>query len=139
MNGECSGFRVATIHERSIHPSVRIRRATMSQDTKSQDTKSQDTKSQDTKSQDTKPQETTILRQIYDFANRATPYPLWAKLRQTPVSWQADGPQEAGTYVVSTYREIEALLHDSRVSSDLRNSLQTGGRTRTTTDRKSVV
>src|SRR5258707_701573 len=29
---------------------------------------------------------------------------------------------------------MEALLHDSRVSSDLRNSLQTGGRTRTTTD-----
>jgi cytochrome P450 len=35
---------------------------------------------------------------------------------------------------VSTYREIEALLHDPRVSHDLRNSAQTGGRPRTTTD-----
>src|SRR5258705_1903287 len=118
-NSACSGFRVATIHERSIHPSIRIRRATKSQDTKSQDTKSQ---------------ETTILRQIYDYANRANPYPLWAKLRQTPVSWQEDGPQEAGTYVVSTYREIEALLHDPRVSSDFRNSVQTGGRPQNPTD-----
>ena len=90
--------------------------------------------SQDIKSQDTKPQDTTILRQIYDYANRANPYPLWAKLRQTPVSWQEDGPQEAGTYVVSTYREIEALLHDPRVSSDFRNSVQTGGRPQNPTD-----
>src|SRR5579864_3092737 len=79
-------------------------------------------------------QDTTILRQIYDYANRANPYPLWAKLRQTPVCWQEDGPNEAGTYVVSGYREIEALLHDPRVSHDLRNSAQTGGRPRTTTD-----
>jgi cytochrome P450 len=79
-------------------------------------------------------QDTTILRQIYDYANRANPYPLWAKLRQTAVCWQEDGPDEAGTYVVSTYREIEALLHDPRVSHDLRNSAQTGGRPRTTTD-----
>ncbi len=80
------------------------------------------------------PQDTTILRQIFDYANRANPYPLWAQLRQTPVSWQEDGPDEAGTYVVSTYREIEGLLHDPRVSSDLRNSTQTGGRTRTSAD-----
>jgi len=76
----------------------------------------------------------TILREIYDAANRANPYPLWAKLRQTPVCWQEDGPNEAGTYVVSTYREIEALLHDPRISSDLRNCAQTGGRPRTSTD-----
>jgi cytochrome P450 len=76
----------------------------------------------------------TMLREIYDYANRANPYPLWAKLRQTAVCWQEDGPDEAGTYVVSTYREIEALLHDPRVSHDLRNSAQTGGRPRTTTD-----
>src|SRR5215475_12448032 len=75
--------------------------------------------------------DSTILRQIYDHANRANPYLLWAKLRQTPVCWQEDGPDEAGTYVVSTYREIEALLHDPRISSDLRNSKQTGGRART--------
>src|SRR5260370_5374526 len=68
----------------------------------------------------------TILRQIYDYANRANPYPLWAKLRQTPVGFQENGPDEEGTYVVSTYREIEGLLHDPRISSDLRNCAQTG-------------
>ena len=79
-------------------------------------------------------QDTTILRQIYDYANRANPYPLWARLRQTPVSFQEDGPDEAGTYVVSTYRELVALLHDPRLSSDLRHSTQTGGRPRTSSD-----
>src|SRR5215469_6219962 len=74
--------------------------------------------------------DTTILRQIFDYANRANPYPLWAKLRQTPVCWQEDGPDEAGTYVVSTYREIEMLLHNPFISSDLRNSTATGGRAR---------
>ncbi|GHO93467.1 cytochrome P450 [Reticulibacter mediterranei] len=78
-------------------------------------------------------QDTTILRQIYDYANRANPYPLWAKLRETPVCWQEDGPDEAGAYVVSTYREIVALLHDPRISSDLRKSVQTRGRPRTST------
>jgi len=78
-------------------------------------------------------QDTTILRQIYDDANRANPYPLWAKLRQTPVCFQEDGPDDAGTYVVSTYREIVALLHDPRISSDLRKSVQTGGRAQTST------
>jgi cytochrome P450 len=76
----------------------------------------------------------TILHQIFDYANRANPYPLWARLRQTPVCWQEDGPEEAGTYMVSTYQEIAALLHDPRLSSDLRNSAQTGGRPRTSTD-----
>src|SRR5258708_6176027 len=76
----------------------------------------------------------TILREIFDYANRANPYPLWAKLRQTPVGFQEDGPDEGGTYVVSTYREIEALLHDPRISSDSRNCAQTGGRPRNTTD-----
>jgi cytochrome P450 len=70
----------------------------------------------------------SILRAIYDPAHRADPYPLFADLRRTPVSWQEDGPDEAGTYVVSTYREIVALLHDPRISSDLRNSVQTGRR-----------
>jgi cytochrome P450 len=78
-------------------------------------------------------QDTTILRHIYDYANRANPYPLWAKLRENPVSFQEDGPDEAGTYVVSTYREIVALLHDPRISSDLRKSVQTGGRPQSST------
>jgi cytochrome P450 len=79
-------------------------------------------------------QDTTILRQIYDYANRANPYPLWAQLRETPVCWQEDGPDEAGTYVVSTYREIEALLHHPLVSSDLRNWVKTGGTPQAPTD-----
>jgi cytochrome P450 len=73
--------------------------------------------------------DTTILRQIFDYANRPNPWPLWARLRDTPVCWQEDGPDEKGTWVVSTYRNIEALLHDPRLSSDLRNSTQTGGQT----------
>lgn len=79
-------------------------------------------------------QDTIILRHIYDYANRANPYPLWTKLRETPVSFQEDGPDGEDTYVVSTYREIVALLHDPRVSSDLRKSVQTGGRPRISTD-----
>jgi len=57
--------------------------------------------------------EASIFGQILDPANRANPYPLYAELRKTPVTRQADG-----TYVVSTYDEIVALLHDPRVSSD---------------------
>ncbi|HEY2080897.1 MAG TPA: cytochrome P450 [Streptosporangiaceae bacterium] len=58
----------------------------------------------------------SVFDQILDFGNRANPYPLYAELRRTPVSRADDG-----SYVVSTYREIVALLHDPRVSSDLRN------------------
>jgi cytochrome P450 len=69
----------------------------------------------------------SILRNIFDPANRADPYPLFAELRRTPVCWQEDGPHEGGTWVVSTYREIVSLLHDPRVSSDFRNCEQTAG------------
>jgi cytochrome P450 len=69
----------------------------------------------------------STLQRIYDFASRADPYPLFAELRQTPVSWQERGPDETGTYVVSTYREIAALLHDPRISSDLRKGARTSG------------
>jgi cytochrome P450 len=58
----------------------------------------------------------TLLRQITDYASRADPYPLYAELRKTPVSQQGDG-----LFVVSTYWEIESLLHDPRISSDVRN------------------
>ena len=57
----------------------------------------------------------SVFAQILDYANRANPYPLFAELRRTPVARQEDG-----SYVVSTYREIAALLHDPRISSDLR-------------------
>ncbi|GAB1819015.1 cytochrome P450 [Herbidospora sp. RD11066] len=55
------------------------------------------------------------FHRILDPSNRADPYPLFTELRATPVALQDDG-----TYVVSTYREIVALLHDPRVSSTRR-------------------
>ena len=58
----------------------------------------------------------SVFDQILDYTNRANPYPLYAELRKTPVSRADDG-----SYVVSTYRQIVALLHDPRVSSDPRN------------------
>ncbi|MCX5611930.1 MULTISPECIES: cytochrome P450 [unclassified Streptomyces] len=62
-----------------------------------------------------------ILREIIDYANRANPYPLYEELRKTPVSHDGDGP-----YVVSTYYEIQSLLHDPRISSDAKNLKATG-------------
>jgi cytochrome P450 len=58
----------------------------------------------------------SIYQQVLDPANRANPYPLYAELRKTPVTREDDG-----TYVVSTYNEIFALMHDPRVSSDPRS------------------
>jgi cytochrome P450 len=58
----------------------------------------------------------SVWQQILDYSNRADPYPLYAELRRTPVVRAEDG-----SYVVSTYREIVALLHDPRLSSDVRN------------------
>jgi cytochrome P450 len=57
----------------------------------------------------------SLFEQVLDYANRANPYPLYERLRQTPVARQADG-----RYVVSTYREIVELLNDPRASSDQR-------------------
>ncbi|MGW7406187.1 cytochrome P450 [Streptomyces sp. NPDC054833] len=57
-----------------------------------------------------------MLHRILDYSSRADPYPLYAELRETPVA-----PQEDGSYVVSTYREITELLHDPHLSSDVRN------------------
>jgi cytochrome P450 len=63
----------------------------------------------------------SIYNQILDPASRADPYPLYAELRKTPVARQDDG-----SYVVSTYHEIVALLHDPRVSSDPRSRPEVG-------------
>jgi cytochrome P450 len=57
--------------------------------------------------------ETSIYARVLDHANRANPYPLYAELRKSAVRREADG-----RYVVSTYREIAALLHDPRLGSD---------------------
>jgi cytochrome P450 len=55
----------------------------------------------------------TLFEQVKDEANRADPYPLFARLRETPVALQFDG-----TYVASTHAAITSLLHDPRVSSE---------------------
>ena len=54
----------------------------------------------------------SAFEQVLDYSSRADPYPLYGELRREPVARQEDG-----SYVVSTYREIVALLHDPRVSS----------------------
>jgi cytochrome P450 len=55
----------------------------------------------------------TLFEQVKDEANRADPYPLFARLRETPVARQSDG-----TYVASTHAAITSLLHDPRISSE---------------------
>ena len=55
----------------------------------------------------------TLFRRITDYANRANPYPFYAELREHGVVRQDDG-----SYLVGTYHEIAALLHDPRISSD---------------------
>ncbi|MET7246446.1 cytochrome P450 [Methylobacterium sp. EM32] len=55
----------------------------------------------------------TLFATIRDPANRADPYPLYARLRARPVARQDDG-----TIVASGYAAIRALLHDPRVSSE---------------------
>jgi len=58
-----------------------------------------------------------LFEEILKPVNRPNPYPLYAQLRKTPISQQEDD-----AYVVSTYREIESLLYDPRISSDERKS-----------------
>jgi cytochrome P450 len=58
----------------------------------------------------------TLFRRITDYGSRADPYPLYAELRQHRVA-----PQDDGSFLVGTYHEIAALLHDPRISSDRRN------------------
>ncbi|MFH8476473.1 cytochrome P450 [Streptomyces sp. NPDC018000] len=58
----------------------------------------------------------TLLARITDYASRPNPYPLYAELRAAgPVVRQADG-----SYLIGTYHEIAALLHDPRMSVDPR-------------------
>jgi cytochrome P450 len=64
----------------------------------------------------------TLLQQAFEQENRPNPWPFYAEMRKTPVSAQPDG-----TYVVSTYDEIVALLHDPRISSDAAKRGQTLG------------
>ncbi|MGW1590123.1 cytochrome P450 [Streptomyces sp. NPDC002386] len=64
----------------------------------------------------------SLFRRITDFANRADPYPLYEELRQTPVLHE----EEDGPYVISSYWDIEGLLHDPRISSDAANLAAAG-------------
>ncbi|MFD5798543.1 cytochrome P450 [Streptomyces diastatochromogenes] len=64
----------------------------------------------------------SLLRQITDYANRANPYPLYEELRKTPVLHEEEG----GPYLVSSYWDIESLLHDPRISSDQSNVTAAG-------------
>ncbi|MER5357491.1 cytochrome P450 [Streptomyces sp. NPDC002785] len=58
----------------------------------------------------------TLLARITDYASRPNPYPLYAELRAAgPVVRQADG-----SYLIGTYHETAALLHDPRMSVDPR-------------------
>jgi len=59
------------------------------------------------------PNQTSYERAI-DYSTRPNPYEKYADLRKTKVERQEDG-----TYVVSTYTDVKALLHDPRVTSDL--------------------
>ena len=69
--------------------------------------------------------EERLVFEIEKQENRPNPYPLYAQARQVGICRQHDG-----TYVVSRYREVSALLHDPRVSSDPRTSPTRGRRRR---------
>lgn len=66
----------------------------------------------------------TLLSQIKDFSNRADPYPLYARLRQNPVSRQDDSGQEdkspndrpSGAWVIASHDAIRRLQNDPRLS-----------------------
>ena len=59
----------------------------------------------------------TAWAEAMKFDNRADPYPFFDELRKTPVAQVADG-----IYVVTGYRELMALAHDPRISSDISRS-----------------
>jgi cytochrome P450 len=50
------------------------------------------------------------------YENRPNPYPFFDELRRTPVARLTNG-----MYVVTGFKEIIALIHDPRISADLRN------------------
>lgn len=55
----------------------------------------------------------TLMHELAADASRSDPYPIYARFRDSPVTKLDDG-----SYAVSTYREIVALLHDPRMSSN---------------------
>jgi cytochrome P450 len=59
----------------------------------------------------------TAYAEAMKFENRANPYRFFDELRKTPVARVRDG-----LYVVTGYRELMALAHDPRVSSNMSHS-----------------
>jgi len=59
----------------------------------------------------------TAWAEAMKFENRPNPYPYFEQLRSTPVAKVG-----AQTYVVTGYRELLALAHDPRISSDISRS-----------------
>src|SRR5438105_4287137 len=60
-----------------------------------------------------------LFAQVMDYTNRANPYPLYARLRETPVVRADDG-----LYIVSAYEEIRSLLFHPKVSSHVGSRLR---------------
>ena len=66
----------------------------------------------------------TLLTRIKDFSSRADPYPLYARLRQSPVSRQDDpgqgegvlGDDAPGVWVAASHAAILRLQNDPRLS-----------------------
>ena len=54
----------------------------------------------------------TLLTEIFDQSQRATPQKLWAEIRLEPVSRQDDG-----SWVITSYDAVRALTADPRVSA----------------------
>ncbi|MBU1374483.1 MAG: cytochrome P450 [Alphaproteobacteria bacterium] len=61
--------------------------------------------------------EGTLLQRILDADSRHDPYPLYDRLRERAVFQEPDG-----SYVVTGYAEVAALLGDPRLSADPANS-----------------
>lgn len=56
-----------------------------------------------------------LFDEVLRFRSRPDPYPLFASLREEPACRQHDG-----TWVVSTFAEVSALLTDPRLGNDVR-------------------
>jgi cytochrome P450 len=63
-----------------------------------------------------------LFKQVLNPANRSHPYPIYEQLLTTPVA-QLDSSTH---FIVTTYNEITALLHDPRMSKDVRKSKAQG-------------
>lgn len=59
----------------------------------------------------------SLMTALMDHAVRADPYPLYARMRERPMSVEPDG-----TFVLARHAHVHALLRDPRVLSDMRSS-----------------